>query len=155
MKCLIDTMWARYNIFTSFLSTAKLPHLPLHIQVFGRRVVSRYRRALLRHRKSGREDWKGKGGARLFMSGRFSSLRVPRLAGWPKICVFKRSAKLGDILRLLSCVQISTEAHPASYPTGIGGSFPGVKRGRGVTLTTHLHLVPRSRMSRMYTSSLP
>jgi hypothetical protein len=32
---------------------------------------------------------------------------------------------------------------------------PGVKRGRGVTLTTHLHLVPRSRMIRSYTSSLP
>jgi hypothetical protein len=30
---------------------------------------------------------------------------------------------------------------------------PGLKRGRGVTLTTHLHLVPRSRMSRSYTSS--
>jgi hypothetical protein len=31
----------------------------------------------------------------------------------------------------------------------------GVKRGRGVTLTTHRHLVPRSRMSRNYTSSNP
>jgi hypothetical protein len=30
---------------------------------------------------------------------------------------------------------------------------PGIKRGRGVTLTTHPHLVPRSRMSRSYTSS--
>jgi hypothetical protein len=32
---------------------------------------------------------------------------------------------------------------------------PGVKRGRGVTLTTHPHLVRRSRMSRSYTSSPP
>jgi hypothetical protein len=32
---------------------------------------------------------------------------------------------------------------------------PGVKRGRGVTLTTHTHLVPRSRMSGSYTSSPP
>jgi hypothetical protein len=32
---------------------------------------------------------------------------------------------------------------------------PGVKRGRGVTLTTHPHLVPRSRMSRSYISSPP
>jgi hypothetical protein len=32
---------------------------------------------------------------------------------------------------------------------------PGVKRGRGVTLTTHPHLVPRSRMSRSYTFSPP
>jgi hypothetical protein len=28
---------------------------------------------------------------------------------------------------------------------------PGVKRGRGVTLTSHPHLVPKSRMSRSYT----
>jgi hypothetical protein len=32
---------------------------------------------------------------------------------------------------------------------------PGVKRGRGVTLTTHHHLVPRSRMSRSYTPLPP
>jgi hypothetical protein len=31
----------------------------------------------------------------------------------------------------------------------------GLKRGRGVTLTTHPHLVPRSRMSRSYTSPPP
>jgi hypothetical protein len=30
---------------------------------------------------------------------------------------------------------------------------PGVNRGRGVTLTTHPHLVPRLSMSRSYTSS--
>jgi hypothetical protein len=32
---------------------------------------------------------------------------------------------------------------------------PGLKHGRGVTLTTHPHLVPKSRMSRNYTSSPP
>jgi len=32
---------------------------------------------------------------------------------------------------------------------------PGVKRGRGVMLTTHPYLVPRSWMSRSYTSSPP
>jgi hypothetical protein len=32
---------------------------------------------------------------------------------------------------------------------------PGLKRGRDVTLTTHPHLVPRSRISRSYTSSPP
>jgi hypothetical protein len=32
---------------------------------------------------------------------------------------------------------------------------PGVKRGQGVTLTTHSHLVSRLRMSRSYTSSTP
>jgi hypothetical protein len=55
----------------------------------------------------------------------------------------------------LACVQTSSEDHPASYPMGTEDSFPGVKRGRGMTLTTHPHLVPRSRMSRSYIFSLP
>jgi hypothetical protein len=33
-------------------------------------------------------------------------------------------------------IQTSSDAYPASYPMGIGGPFPGVKRGRGKTLTT-------------------
>jgi hypothetical protein len=53
------------------------------------------------------------------------------------------------------CVQICSGAHPASFTMGTGGPFAGVKRGRGVTLTTHPHLVPRSRISRSYTSSPP
>jgi hypothetical protein len=32
---------------------------------------------------------------------------------------------------------------------------PGLKRGRRVTLTTHSHLVPSSRMSMRYTASHP
>jgi hypothetical protein len=36
------------------------------------------------------------------------------------------------------CVQTGSEAHPASCTMGTGGSFPGAKRGRGVTLITHL-----------------
>jgi hypothetical protein len=39
-------------------------------------------------------------------------------------------------------IQTSSGAHPASYPMCIGGSFPGWD----VKLTTHLHLVLRSRM---------
>jgi hypothetical protein len=54
-----------------------------------------------------------------------------------------------------SCIQTGSGAHLASYPMGTGGYFPGVKRGRGVTLTTHLHLMPRLGMSRSYTSSPP
>jgi hypothetical protein len=46
------------------------------------------------------------------------------------------------------CVQTDSGAHPASCTMGTGGPFPGVKRGRGVTLTTHPHLVPSSRMNR-------
>jgi hypothetical protein len=44
-------------------------------------------------------------------------------------------------------VQTGPGAHPASCKMGTE-SFPGVKRDRGVLLTTHLLLVPRSRKSR-------
>jgi hypothetical protein len=42
---------------------------------------------------------------------------------------------------------------PVQWVPGVLSS--GLKRGRGVTLTTHPHLVPMSRMSRSYTSSPP
>jgi hypothetical protein len=42
------------------------------------------------------------------------------------------------------CVQTGSGAHPASCTMGTGVLSPGVKRERGVTLTTHPHLVPRS-----------
>jgi hypothetical protein len=51
------------------------------------------------------------------------------------------------------CVQTGSGAHPASCTMGTGGPFPGSKSGRAVTLTTHPHLQPRSRMSRSYTYS--
>jgi hypothetical protein len=35
------------------------------------------------------------------------------------------------------CVQTGSEAHPVSCPMGTGVLNPWVKRGRGVTLTTH------------------
>jgi hypothetical protein len=44
-------------------------------------------------------------------------------------------------------------AHSASCTMSTGVLSLGVKNGRGVTLTTHPHLVPRSRMSRSYTCS--
>jgi hypothetical protein len=53
------------------------------------------------------------------------------------------------------CVQTSSHSHPASYPMGTGGLFPGVKRGRGVMITAHTHLVPKSRVNRSYTSCPP
>jgi hypothetical protein len=53
------------------------------------------------------------------------------------------------------CVRTGSGAHPASCTMGTGGPFAGAKRSRGVTLTTHSHLVPRSWMSRSYTSSPP
>jgi hypothetical protein len=51
--------------------------------------------------------------------------------------------------------QTGSGAHPASCPMGTGVLSPGLKRGRGVMLTTHPHLVPRLSMSRSYTSSPP
>jgi hypothetical protein len=42
------------------------------------------------------------------------------------------------------CVQTGSGAHPASCTMSTGFLSPWVKRGRGVMLTTHSHLVPRS-----------
>jgi hypothetical protein len=56
---------------------------------------------------------------------------------------------------------LTSMSRPALGPTQSpvqwvpGVLSPGVKRGRGVTLTTHHHLVPRSEMSRSYTSTPP
>jgi hypothetical protein len=50
------------------------------------------------------------------------------------------------------CFQTGSGAHTASCPMG---PSPGLKSGRGVRLTTHPHLVLRSRMCRSYISSLP
>jgi hypothetical protein len=66
----------------------------------------------------------------------------------------RSSAEAKDFSSIL-CVQTGSRAHPASCTMGTGGPFPEAKRGRGVTLTIHTHLVPRSRMSRSYTSSPP
>ena len=49
--------------------------------------------------------------------------------------------------RFSAPVQTGREAHPASCTMGTG-SFPGVKSGRGVRLTRHPLLVPRSRKGR-------
>jgi hypothetical protein len=41
----------------------------------------------------------------------------------------------------LASLSRPAEAHTASYSMGTVGPFPGVKRGRSVTLTTHNHPV--------------
>jgi hypothetical protein len=51
------------------------------------------------------------------------------------------------------CVQTGSGAHPASCTMGTGVLPLGPTHGRGITLTTHPHLVPRSGMNRSYTSS--
>jgi hypothetical protein len=53
------------------------------------------------------------------------------------------------------CVQNGSGAHPASYLMGTRGSFPGSKAAQGMKLTTHLHLVLRSRNAWSYTSTTP
>jgi hypothetical protein len=47
------------------------------------------------------------------------------------------------VARFSAPVQTGPGAHPASCTMGTG-SFPGVKSGRGVTLTLHTLLVPWS-----------
>jgi hypothetical protein len=44
------------------------------------------------------------------------------------------------------CVQTGSWAHLSSYPVGTRGPFPAGKAARMLKLTTHLHLVPKSRM---------
>ena len=56
--------------------------------------------------------------------------------------------------RFSAPVQTGPEAHPASCTMGTG-CFPGVRCARGVSLTPHPRLVPRSKIEQRYTSTLP
>jgi len=62
-----------------------------------------------------------------------------------------RAGRSGDRIpveaRFSAPIQTVSGAHPASFTMGTG-SFPGVKSGRGMTLTPHLLLVPWSRNGR-------
>ena len=68
-----------------------------------------------------------------------------------RYCDWLRAGRSGDGIpvgaRFSTLVQTGPRAHPASCTTGTG-SFPGVKSGRGVTLTFHPLLVPLSRKGR-------
>ena len=72
-------------------------------------------------------------------------------AGWfSRYSDWHRAGRSGDRIpvgRDFPPVQIGPGAHPASCTMG-NGSFPRVKSGRGVLLTTHPLLVPRSWKSR-------
>jgi hypothetical protein len=56
----------------------------------------------------------------------------------------------GSSSSLFLSVQTVSDTHPGSYLMGTGGLFPGKKSGLGMKLTSHLHLVPRSRMMELY-----
>jgi hypothetical protein len=78
-------------------------------------------------------------------------------ASWLVFSCHKRSSQVYKLtMRLLitngvpSPAETRSKAHPVSYPMGTGALFPGVKCGRGVTLTAHPLLVQSSRMSRSY-----
>ena len=76
------------------------------------------------------------------MCGRIAQ-SVQRLAtGWTV-----RGSKSRWVARFSAPVQTGIGAHPASCTMGTG-SFPGVRSGRGVTMTNHTLLVPWSRKSR-------
>jgi hypothetical protein len=50
-------------------------------------------------------------------------------------------------------VQTSSGVHLTSFAMGTRSPFPGSKAAGGVKLTTHLHLVPRSKNAWSYTST--
>jgi hypothetical protein len=58
------------------------------------------------------------------------------------VCMYSRQTQEDFSCNL--CVQTDSGAHPATCPMCAVGRSPGVKRGRGVMLTTHPHLVPKS-----------
>jgi hypothetical protein len=70
-------------------------------------------------------------------------------------------SNLDDPWQVQRIFPLSSVSRPALGPTQPPAQWvpgvlsPGVKRGRGVMLTTHPHLVLRSRMSSSYSSSPP
>ena len=87
------------------------------------------------------------------MKGYLSSRsRSPKWAGQrTRYSDWLRTGRSGDRIpveaRFSAPVKTGPGAHPVSCTMGTG-SFPGVKSGRGVTLTPYPLLVPRSRKSR-------
>jgi hypothetical protein len=88
------------------------------------------------------------------------------LAGWlSQYSVWLRTGRPGDCgsipgrgerifpLNSVSRPALGSTQRPVQWVLWVQSL--GLKRGRGVTLTTHPHLMPRLRMSRSYTSSPP
>jgi hypothetical protein len=72
-------------------------------------------------------------------------------AGWPG----DRGSIPSRGKRMLPLTSVSRPALRPTQPPVQWVLSPGLKHSRGVMLTTHPQLVPRSRMSRSYTSSPP
>jgi hypothetical protein len=89
------------------------------------------------------------------MRSRSSSISIVSDYGLDDRAIGVRSSAGANHFSSNPCVQTGSDAHPVSCTMGTGVPFPGAKRGRGMTLTTHPHLVPRSRMSSSYASSPP
>jgi hypothetical protein len=66
-----------------------------------------------------------------------------------------RSPAEAEDFSSILCVQTGSGAHPASCPMGTGVPFPEDKSRPERDAVHSPHLVPRSRMSRSYTSSPP
>jgi hypothetical protein len=84
---------------------------------------------------------------------------IGQWAGWrSRYSDWLRAGRSGDRIpvgaRFSAPVQTGPEAHPASCTMGTG-SFPGARCGRGVTVTPHPLIVPRSKIEQYYTSNLP
>jgi hypothetical protein len=62
------------------------------------------------------------------------------LAATVPVCIHQWNSSLHH------SVQNGFGAHPASYPMGTRGSYPGGKAAGGVEVPIHLHLGPRARM---------
>jgi hypothetical protein len=70
-----------------------------------------------------------------------------------KLYLGVREHKMLNTTALFYSVQTNSGAHPASYPMGTWGSFPGGLSSRNVKLTTHLHLMPGSGKVELYLHS--
>jgi hypothetical protein len=84
-----------------------------------------------------------------------SSVSIVSVYGLKERAIEVRSPARAKDFSSNLCVQTGSGTHPASCTMGTGGPFPGAKVRPGRDADHSPHLVPRSRMSRSYTSSPP
>jgi hypothetical protein len=86
---------------------------------------------------------------------RVSSVSIVSDYGLDDRAIWVRSTAGAKDFSSSLCVQTDSGAHPASCTIGTGSPFPGGKARPGRDADHSPHLVPRSKMSRSYTSSPP